>query len=540
MIFDTPLMLGLAPLVALALAVFAWTARGRRIKRARAWSEAVARAAQANGRWGPVALGLTALAAAAALAGPRGGRANVRSESRALNLVLAVDISKSMLAEDVAPSRLRRAVREARRLVQDLRGDRIGLIAFSGKSYILSPLTVDGSAITLLLDALDPDVASQGSTSVGSALSQGGQLLGASSELADRVLVVFTDGESHDSLEETLAEARALIGYGVRLVMVGEGGSQPARIPVRDDRGTLIEYQQTEDGIVIETRRRDDVLQQIVSAAEGTLVHAQLPDQAGAVRDLLGAFKRGPAINTSTADLLPLGWVPLLAAVVILATHTLTRRGAALVGLAGVVLAPGFVSAQIPSRGERALASKRPARAAAEFLREARSGNAPDTAFYNAGTAALQAEQWAVARGALLEAARSLDPSLRYRALYNLGLLDLLAAERDSSAREGLLEEAQRHLREALLLEPGSARAKWNLELALRRRPPMGGGTPPPTGGGGPSEQEESSAQPPASGGLSPSQAEQILNSVEREEQASRIKQSAKPKKSTGVRIKDW
>ena len=78
--------------------------------------------------------------------------------------MFAVDISRSMLAEDVQPNRLQRAIRESRRLIQDLEGDRLGLIAFAGRSYILSPLTVDGGAIRMYLDALDPDLASEGGT----------------------------------------------------------------------------------------------------------------------------------------------------------------------------------------------------------------------------------------------------------------------------------------------------------------------------------------------------------------------------------------
>ena len=136
-----------------------------------------------------------------ALAGPRYGRTEVKTESRSLSLVFAVDISRSMLAEDIAPSRLQRAAREARRLIQDLDGDRLGLIAFAGRSYILSPLTVDGSAIRMYLDALDPDLASEGGSDLSSVLAQGGQLLGATTDPADRVLVIFTDGEAHDTLD---------------------------------------------------------------------------------------------------------------------------------------------------------------------------------------------------------------------------------------------------------------------------------------------------------------------------------------------------
>src|SRR5207249_1121000 len=108
------------------------------------------------------------------------------------------------------PRRARtRAARRRRRLVRrrlgaprphPAGGDRVGLSAFAGSSYILSPLWIDGCASTLYLDALAPDVASQGGTGLAPALRQGGGLLQGGPELADRVLVVFTGGEAHDSL----------------------------------------------------------------------------------------------------------------------------------------------------------------------------------------------------------------------------------------------------------------------------------------------------------------------------------------------------
>ncbi|HEX5715924.1 MAG TPA: VWA domain-containing protein, partial [Thermoanaerobaculia bacterium] len=159
MTFDSPLILLLAPLLAAAFASGAWLARSRRIQLARRWSPSLAGVARARGRWAPLILGLATLLGAVGLAGPRSGRSEVKAETRALSLVFAIDISRSMLAEDVAPSRLQRAAREARRLIQDLEGDRLGLIAFAGRSYILAPLTVDGGAIRMYLDALDPDLA---------------------------------------------------------------------------------------------------------------------------------------------------------------------------------------------------------------------------------------------------------------------------------------------------------------------------------------------------------------------------------------------
>ncbi len=136
--FDAPIVLTLAPVVAVAVWAAAAWARRSRVRRAAAWSEITARIARSAGKRGVPALGLAAGLAAVALAGPRWGEEQIVTETRGLNVVFAIDISRSMLAEDAKPSRLGRALREARRLVQDLDGDRLGLSAFAGTSYILS------------------------------------------------------------------------------------------------------------------------------------------------------------------------------------------------------------------------------------------------------------------------------------------------------------------------------------------------------------------------------------------------------------------
>ena len=545
MTFDVPLLLILSPVLALAFGVGAWLARRRRIRLARSWSPSLGRLARARGRWAPAIVGLAALLAVIGLAGPRSGRTEVRAETRALSLVFAVDISRSMLAEDVTPSRLQRASREARRLIQDLEGDRLGLIAFAGRSYILAPLTVDGGAVRMYLDGLDPDLASEGGTSLGAVLNQGSQLLSAATDAADRVLVVFTDGEGHDTLPEVVVQADALKEAGVRLIVVAEGRALPTRIPIRNASGTLLEYKQDAEGNVVRTQRRDDVLRAVVDAAEGTLVPSELPDQAGAVRDLVAAMKRAPSAETRTADLVPRAWIPALAALLLIVGYTLARPGPALIGIGGVLLLSSPASAQRPTAGARAMAAGEPGRAAAEFLKEAR-GSARDTAFYNAGTAALEARRFDVARGALTEAAKSLDPALRYRALYNLGLVGLLAAEEDSTKREELLGQAADRLREALLLQPSSARAKWNLELATRQQPPPprggggGGGGQPPSGGGSEAPPSGPSRPPPPDQGLSRGQAEQILNSMERRERQTRAEQQRRLRGAEASGARDW
>jgi Ca-activated chloride channel family protein len=543
MTFDAPLVLFLAPVLAVAFGCGAWLARRRRIQLARRWSPSLGRMARARGGWAPVVIGVAALLAAIGLAGPRSGRTEVKTETRALSLVFAMDISRSMLAEDVAPSRLQRASREARRLIQDLEGDRLGMIAFAGRSYILAPLTTDGSAIRMYLDALDPDLASEGGTNLTAVLTQGAQLLGATTDAADRVLVLFTDGEGHDNLPGAIAAAEALNEVGVRLIVVAQGRALPTRIPLRDSSGTLLEYKQDEQGNVVRTQRRDDMLRAVVDAAEGTLVPNELADQAGAVRDVVAAMKRSPTSDTRTSDLIPRAWIPVLAAGLLLLGYTILRPGPALISLAGLLLLSTSAGAQRPTAGTRAMAARDPARAAAEFLKEAQ-GSARDTAFYNAGTSALDARRFEIARGALTEAAKSLDPDLRYRALYNLGVADLLAAAADTTKRDELLDQAAARLREALLLQPSSARAKWNLELAERRKPPPagggGGGGKPPAGGGGGSQPTEPTRHESQDQELSRNQAEQILNSMERRERETRSDQQRRLKGSSADGVKDW
>ena len=541
MTFDAPLLLAAAPVIGAAIGLLAFAGRRRRVSRAVEWSDELGAMARRTGRWGAVVLGLAGVVAGVGIAGPRGGRATIEASTQALSIVMAMDISRSMLAEDADPNRLRRAIREARRLVFDLPQDRLGLIAFAGRSYVLSPLTLDGGAITLFLEALSPDMASQGGTGLAAVLAQGADVLDASRETGDRVLLVFTDGETHDSLDAVLREAEALQKRGIRLVLVAAGGPAPVRIPLRDSAGVVSGYHTDDRGEPVETRRRDDILQRVADAAGGVLVPAELGDQAGAIRELLSAFKRSPGGERTTQDLLPVVWVPALISAIILGLHTVTRRTAALVTLAWLLI-PSGASAQRPAAGVREFERGDP-RAAARSWQARVDSSSSDTTWYNAGTALLAAGQYAEARRALARAARSLEPALRFRALYNGGVAALRQAGADSTRRDTLLADAAGQLRDALLLEPADRAAKWNLEVATRRRspPPAGGGQkpPPPPRNNEPQPPTPSPEPPPGGSQLSPSQAEQILNSVDREERDTRARRLGKSAQSIrGVR--DW
>ena len=533
--FEAPLFLLLTPAVMLVVLGLAWWAERRRLRLAAAWSAALGAAARRGRRYSVPLLALVALGAALGAAGPRGGRAEQLAESQGLNVLFAIDISRSMLAEDADPNRLRRAVREARRLLQDLPGDRAGLLGFAGQSYVLVPLTLDHSAVDMYLESLDPELASAGGSNVGAALRQARQVLNGSPEGGDRALVLFTDGEAHDSVVEGVQAARELERDGVRLVVVGEGGTRPARIPLHDASGTVVDYKRDTDGSIVETWRRDDILQAIATASDGVLIPADLPDQAGAVRDVLRGLARRPIRERRLADLQPLAWVAALLAALLLVLHTGSRRTLALSALAGLALLPTRGNGQGASRGQRLLETGRLEEAEAAFRREALRGEGGDTAWFNAGTAALAAGRLDEARDALGRAVRTVDPGLRFRALYNLGLSHLLAVRRDSTGAAARREEAIAALREALLLRPHSLPTKWNLELLLRQPPPSSGGGGSQQPQGGTAEQDRG-----AGSGLSPSEAEALLTSVERSELATRLNALQRQRLRGGAARKDW
>jgi len=276
-------------------------------------------------------------------------------------------------------------------------------------------------------------------------------------------------------------------------------------------------------------------------------VAADLPDQAGAVRDLVASYKRNPATETNTQQGMPRGWIPLVLAIVILLLQAFSRRTAALVGL---LLALGLAGAReasaqqpVPSR-RRTLAELYwdlgdSARASDAYLGEVNARNG-DTAWFNAGTAAMAARDFSTARSALARAATSLDPDIRFRALYNEGLLALRAAEMDTIHRDAHLGEAERAYREALLLRPLDGAAKWNLELAQRRRQDGGGQSRSQPQNQNQNQQQQGQPPPPTPQGMTEAQADEILRSIGQEELKTRRERMGRARRAAEPGVKDW
>jgi Ca-activated chloride channel family protein len=531
MMFEQPLLLPLAAVAAVIIGLLAGWARRRRIRAAAGWSDALGQEAARTGRRSPWLLALVALLAGVGLAGPRWGLAERVQEARALNVVMVMDVSRSMLAQDAPPDRLTRALGIARRLVQDLGGDRLGLVAFAARPYLLSPLTLDQTALALQLDALDPNFASEGGSGIGAALDLARSVLAAASEGGDRAVVLLTDGETFEG-ERTLATAAAALrSDGVTLVVVPVGTAEGAKIP-GDDGG----WHRDGAGVEVVTVRRDDLVNAMVTAAEGVRIAPEAPDPSGEVRRALARLERGRARDRAAADLVPRAWIFALLAAALLLVQTATRRGAALAALA-LLLGGGDAAAQRPSLGVELLRRGDTLAAGRAFLEEARR-RGTDTAWFNAGTAALVQGDFAAARDGLQRATTSLDPGLRRLALYNLGTAMLQQARRDTTRRDSLLGQAEARLREALQLAPGDAAAKFNYELARRLRPPP----PPPQGGGGGNRRQDPppEQEPDGREGMSPAEAEQVLGAMERAERATRQELARRQRRGQPPTGPDW
>ncbi|HEY8468583.1 MAG TPA: VWA domain-containing protein [Longimicrobiales bacterium] len=337
MSFARPDLLWLAVVlpVLVAAGVLGYARRRRRVA-ARLGAPELVRRLGAGELQRPIAGGLVlvVLAAAAlgfAAAGPRWGWRAVEHHGRARSIVLALDVSKSMFARDLTPSRLERERLLARRLLRELGGDRIGLVAFAGRAYILAPLTLDHSALELYVDALDPDIVSYGGSSLAAALRQATDLaLGQESAGRDRAIVLATDGEAHEPEAAVLAEAKRAADAGIVVHTVGIGGTRGEPIPERDPRtGQLSGYKRDANGEVVMSRLNEALLSRIAEMTGGRYVRL---DEAGATDRLLGALRAVEQTHVQgERSLEPRprhAWFVALALVLLAAEAIVSRTGA--------------------------------------------------------------------------------------------------------------------------------------------------------------------------------------------------------------------
>ena len=268
--FGTPQRLWLLLLVPVAAAVLVAGWRARRRARA-AWAgDLFARLAPGYdpGReWTKMVLVLAAWACVVlALARPQWGGAIVMAKRRGIDLVVALDTSASMLAEDVRPNRLEQSKREITDLVRRMGGDRVGLVAFAGEAFTVCPLTLDHSTVLLLLESLNVNTVSTPGTNLGEAVAKARAAFVAGED-KHKALVVVTDGESHEG--DPLAQAKEAAREGLRMYTIGVGSPEGEPIPERDDAGSVAGYKKDRGGRVVSTRLDEDTLRKMADETHG-------------------------------------------------------------------------------------------------------------------------------------------------------------------------------------------------------------------------------------------------------------------------------
>lgn len=208
-----------------------------------------------------LALGLLAIA----LARPQIGAKLAERETRGAEIMICLDVSNSMLAEDYSPNRLERAKLAISRLVDRLRDDRIGLIIFAGKPFVQLPITTDYVSAKMFLGSIGPDSVPVQGTAIGDAVLTAVKSFSSQSEKS-RAIIVITDGENHE--DDAVAAAKQAAESGVKLYTIGVGSpeGQPIRL-----NGELLK---DKDGNIVVTKLDEAVLRKMAQAGGGAYVRA--------------------------------------------------------------------------------------------------------------------------------------------------------------------------------------------------------------------------------------------------------------------------
>ncbi len=201
-----------------------------------------------------------------AVSGPQIGTRMVEVKRRGVDVIIAVDCSASMQAEDIKPSRIVKAKRELSTLISKLNGDRIGIIAFAGTAFLQCPLTLDYNAAKMFLDIIDVDLIPYPGTALDSAIELAIKSF-SRKERKYKALILLTDGENHSkNIMESVNEAKK---EGIRIFTVGIGSPEGEPIPVRDGSGNITDYKKDKKGAVVMSKLDEKTLRGIALKTGG-------------------------------------------------------------------------------------------------------------------------------------------------------------------------------------------------------------------------------------------------------------------------------
>ncbi len=403
-----------------------------------------------------------------AAAGPQVGTRLVEVTREGTDVVIALDVSKSMLAEDVTPNRLLKARHEILGLLQMLRGDRVALVPFAGVAFVQVPLTLDYGAFGAVLNALEPGMIPHPGTALGEAIAQARRAFRPDSK-AQKSLILIPDGEDHE--EGALDQAKEAAKEGVIIFTIGMASQAGAPIPEKDAVGRIIGYKTERGGGTVISRLNEQLLSDIAEAAGGEFYRDNPSgDEFRRIYEKLAGMDKQKFEQKQFTDYEDRFQWPLLLAFLLLLIEELIppyrvrRKAVALILLATLtgVSTPSLAESPRTStaKGVKHYEKEEYDKALTEFLAGLeKAGDHPELRF-DLGTALYRLQQFPEAAEAFNKAAQK-NEKIAADAWFNLG----------NSMFEGQkFDDAVKAYKNALKLNHTDQDAKHNLELALRAR----------------------------------------------------------------------
>lgn len=215
-----------------------------------------------------IVLSLAIACLSIALVNPKLGTKFETIKREGVDVVFALDVSKSMLAEDIAPNRLEKAKQLINQIINDLAGDRVGIIGYAGSAFPQVPITTDFSSARLFLNGMNTDMVSSQGTAMNEAIELAETYYN-DIEQKNRVLFIISDGEDHEGDYATIA-AQAL-EKGIKIYTIGVGTAKGSNIPIKQN-GRIVSFKKDQDGQTVITRLNEASLKEIASAADGEYI----------------------------------------------------------------------------------------------------------------------------------------------------------------------------------------------------------------------------------------------------------------------------
>jgi Ca-activated chloride channel family protein len=211
-----------------------------------------------------------------ALVNPKMGTKLQTVKREGVDIVFALDVSKSMLAEDIAPSRLDKAKQIITKIIDNLGSDRVGIIVYAGNSYPLLPITTDHAAAKMFLQNANPDMVSSQGTAINEAILRSITFFD-DNEQTNRYLFVVSDGEDHG--ESALSAVEKATKEGIKVYTIGVGTEKGGPIPIKDN-GTIVRYKKDNKGEVVITKLNPKILSEIADTGKGKYIDGNKTQKA--------------------------------------------------------------------------------------------------------------------------------------------------------------------------------------------------------------------------------------------------------------------